>query len=75
LQIAAPRAKTGIVDRIVDAGIALQRLGGQTVDRIEVPVVSAPRGIDLANHVSSCLSPIPRDGNSLPQFSLWKNPG
>jgi hypothetical protein len=56
LQIAVPRAKSGIVHRIVDAGIALWIPGWQIVDKLKVPVVSGQRGVDVATHVSSYFS-------------------
>jgi hypothetical protein len=58
LQIAVPRDESGIVHRVVDARIALSRLGWQIVDKIKVPVVSGQRSMDVATHISSYLSSI-----------------
>jgi hypothetical protein len=58
LEIAAPRAESGIVHRVVDAWIVLWRLGWQIVDKIKLPVVSGERGVDVATHISSYLSSI-----------------
>jgi len=57
LQIAVPTAESGIVHRIVDAWIALWSLGWQIVDKITVPVVSGPRGVDVATHCLLLLFP------------------
>ncbi len=68
LQITVPRAESGIVHRVVDAWIALWRLEWQIVDKIKVPVVSGQRGVDVATHISSYLSPI-----SMASPSGWRS--
>jgi hypothetical protein len=58
LQIAMPRVESGIIHRVIDAWIALYRLGGQIVDKIKVRVVSKQRSMNVATQISSYFSSI-----------------